>query len=126
MLKSTRDQLAVDVAIESLHLVGQLKLCVQGTSMLPTVRPGSVATIERTEPDDISPGDIALTLTAGGLRLHRVVRVLSGSEGLIFTTRGDNHEKPDPPVPASNVLGKLVSSCKPGLVTRLLRRMRVA
>jgi signal peptidase I len=126
MLKSTRDQLAVDVAVESLHLAGQLNLRVQGTSMLPTVRPGTVATIQHMDPAGILPGEIALTRTSAGLRLHRVVRVLRAPDGLTFITRGDNHQHADPPVAASNVLGKLVTSSKPSLVTRLLRRMKAA
>ena len=118
---SARDQVVLDLAIESLRQSGHLHLRVQGTSMLPAVRPGTYASIERAGSDQIVCGDIVLTKTPAGVRLHRVVEIC----GTQFITRGDNHRHADPPVCGEDILGKFVGP-RPGVLARLRRWVKAA
>ena len=43
-----------------------------------------------------------------GAAIHRVIDVEDTPTGLIFTTQGDNVERPDPPVSASAIDGRVV------------------
>jgi signal peptidase I len=111
MVDSERDEVLVDLAIESLRQSGKLRFRAQGTSMLPTIRPGSCVAIRKAAPDQICTGDIIFTKTSAGLRLHRVVEIRYQSSGPIFVTRGDNHEHTDRPADVADVLGKLDGIC---------------
>jgi phage repressor protein C with HTH and peptisase S24 domain len=104
MADSERDEVVLDLAIESLRKSGNLRFRVQGTSMLPTIRPGTCVKIREAAADQIVKGDIVLTKTSAGLRLHRVVEIRRGP---LFVTRGDNHWHTDLPADATELLGKL-------------------
>jgi hypothetical protein len=104
---SERHQVVLDLAIESLRKSGNLRFRVQGTSMLPTIRPGTCVAIRQAATDQIVIGDIVLTKTSGGLRLHRVVEIRRYLSGPKFVTRGDNHWHTDLPADAAEVLGRL-------------------
>jgi hypothetical protein len=108
MADSERDEVVLDLAIESLRTSGSLRLRVQGTSMLPTIRPGTCVAIRQAPADEIVKGDIVLTKTSAGLRLHRVVEIRHYLSGPKFVTRGDNHWHTDLPADATELLGKLV------------------
>jgi hypothetical protein len=69
--------------------------------MLPAIWPGALVKIRRALSNEVSPGDIVLTASDAGLRLHRLVLVTAGQ----LQTRGDHHDHCDPPVPASRLLG---------------------
>jgi signal peptidase I len=119
-----RHRVVLDLAIESLRKSGNLRFKVQGTSMLPTIRPGSYVNVRRATPDRIVTGDIILTKTTAGLRLHRVVEIRYDSSGPMFVTRGDNHRHNDRPAGALELLGTLDGIlCTPGLLARFLRRL---
>jgi hypothetical protein len=107
MVDSERHQVILDLAIESLRKSGNLRFLVQGTSMLPTIRPGTCVAIRQAAADQIVTGDIVLTKTSAGLRLHRVVEIRRCLSGPKFVTRGDNHWRSDLPADATEVLGKL-------------------
>jgi signal peptidase I len=94
------------MAIEVLQSSGQLRLKVTGTSMLPTLWPGDLLTIESVHPQQISRGDIVLYERAGRMFIHRVVRVTAGGECSI-TTRGDSMPGDDLPVSLSEILGRV-------------------
>ena len=122
MVSARRDSVLVDLAIESLRRSGRLRFRAQGTSMLPTIRPGSQVEIGHASSDQISAGDIVLTKTRSGLRLHRVVEIGAGS---LVVTRGDNHLHNDEPCRAQDILGRLrLVGPAPRLWRRLLRRFR--
>ena len=107
MVDSERDEVLVDLAIESLRQSGKLRFRAQGTSMLPTIQTGSCVAIRKAAPDQMFTGDIIFTKTSAGLRLHRVVEIRYQSSGPIFVTRCDNHEHTDRPADVADVLGKL-------------------
>lgn len=92
--------------------------------MLPAIRPGTYVAIRRAAPDQIVTGDIILTKTSTGLRLHRVVEIRYNSPGPIFVTRGDNQRHNDPPADTREFLGKLDATVPgPGRLERFLHRL---
>lgn len=95
----------LDVAVESLRLSGRLRLRVTGSSMLPTIRPGSRVLIRRVAQDEVQPGQIVLVRTETGFRLHRLVAIVSAPDGARLITRGDNHMEDDPGIDPSELLG---------------------
>jgi signal peptidase I len=119
-----RHQVVLDLAIESLGKSGSLRFRVQGTSMLPAIRPGTYVAIRKAGPDQVVIGDIVLTKTSTGLRLHRVVEIRYKPSGPIFVTRGDNHRHDDRPADATELLGRLDATVPaPGWWERLLDRL---
>jgi signal peptidase len=78
-------------------------------SMEPALSLGGVVVIKPVETADIGVGDIIAYGTQEMLITHRVVDVMSGLDELLFITQGDANEAPDmAPVPATNVVGKVV------------------
>ncbi|HEV2618961.1 MAG TPA: hypothetical protein VGU23_03370 [Acidobacteriaceae bacterium] len=80
---------------------GQVRLKLNGTSMLPAMWPGDIVTVERCELADLRPGHIVLFTAATGLVAHRVVRAFPDR----LITRGDSVPHCDPPVPSSAIIG---------------------
>ena len=85
----TRDQSRNNLAVEVLLKTGVLRLSAFGYSMLPTLYPGDILTINRESLSAIHPEDIVLYLRGGRFFIHRSLRsVLRGSESALVT-RGD-------------------------------------
>jgi hypothetical protein len=70
-----RDALGCELATETLRSFGQLRLRVNGASMLPAVWPGDILTVIRDTAAQALPGDIVLFGREGRLVAHRVVEV---------------------------------------------------
>jgi len=64
-----------------------VRLTLQGTSMMPTLREGDVLTLGRLEADPVV-GDIVLFRYPGGHRLHRIV----GRKGDLYRLQGDHSQ----------------------------------
>jgi signal peptidase I len=97
--------LKCELAGEVLRSSGALRLRVTGWSMLPTVMPRDTLVIERISPDAVSEGDIVLFVRERRFFVHRVVT--KGSHDTTILTCGDAMPAADPPVPGSNLLGKV-------------------
>jgi signal peptidase I len=97
--------LKCELAGEVLRSSGALRLRVTGWSMLPTVMPGDTLVIERISPDAVSEGDIVLFVRDRRFFVHRVVT--KGSHDAAILTCGDAMPAVDPPVPGSNLLGRV-------------------
>lgn len=110
------EQVRVDLLQEVVARFGRARLRVQGTSMLPALRPGSVVEILRADPASLRPGDVILFERAGRLFCHRLQGWIPGS-GPQLRTRGDFLGYDDPPVPLSAVLGR--AELPPGRGQRL-------
>jgi hypothetical protein len=93
-----------DLALEGLRSFGELHLRASGVSMLPTLLPGDLLVIRRTNYDEISAGDIVLFRRDDSLFVHRVVE----SDSASLMTRGDSMAAPDPEG-AIELLGKVIS-----------------
>jgi signal peptidase I len=98
--------LKCELAGEVLRSSGKLRLRVTGWSMLPAVMPGDMLVIERVSSDAVFEGDIVLFGRDRRFFVHRVItKGQSQTEELV--TRGDAMRTPDPPVPASDLMGRV-------------------
>ena len=84
---------------------------VYGGSMEPTIKVGSLAVIKPVDPQDVRVGNV-ITYTSGAesstFTTHRVVEVMNTDGSLMFRTKGDANEDPDPStVAAENVVGRV-------------------
>jgi signal peptidase I len=106
-------EMACGLAGEIVRSFGEVRLRVFGTSMVPSIHPGDLLTIQRAGLSEISPGEVVLFLQKGRLFVHRVVdRKVAGTavglEGSYLITRGDRLRHDDPPVSSSELLGRVV------------------
>jgi signal peptidase I len=92
---------------------------VRGFSMAPWIQDGDRVVLAPAASRDIRPGDIVQFAAPDGLRVHRVLAVEAGMDGLRFFVAGDASELPDGPVPEAAILGRVVA------VTRLGRTVRL-
>src|SRR6266403_296822 len=98
--------LRLELAAEVLELAGCSRIRVQGTSMLPSLRPGDEIELQSASAHEIQIGDVIAYRRAGRLFVHRVIKKNSPRE---LVTRGDTLPQPDAPVSELEVLG-LVSA----------------
>jgi len=106
MIQQTHD-LKSDLAMEALQVSSLLRLKVRGNSMLPSLWPGDLVTIQAQPFDSIRTGDIVLYSRNSRFFIHRVQRK---TETLV--TSGDCMPAPDPRVAASQLLGRVISVCR--------------
>lgn len=121
-----------DLLADLLRQHGEARMRAQGTSMLPSIRPGDVLVIEASRIFNIPLGAIVLWRRGEQLVAHRVVGQIEQAPGrLQLVTRGDRQQYPDKPVGEEEVLGRvtmiqrgartIVPSLQPAGGTRLLR-----
>jgi signal peptidase I len=101
-----KSELAVDVLRSS----GELRLQVEGWSMLPSIWPGDVLIVKRVDFSKVAEGEIVLFRRNRRLFAHRVVR----SEGSDIVTRGDSMAAPDSPVEKDEIMGRVSSIIRRG------------
>lgn len=94
------------------ELVGaEHSFVVLSGSMMPAINPGDSVIVEQRDPSTIQEGDV-ITFTQSGNELpttHRVIGVEQRNDGLVFQTKGDANDDPDPTaVPESNLLGAVL------------------
>lgn len=106
--------MACGLTEEVVRTVGEVRLCVTGTSMVPSILPGDFVTIQRASPKEISVGEVVLYLRNRQLIIHRVVdqQIAASGERAAesrLITRGDRVLRNDPPVSSQELLGRVVS-----------------
>jgi signal peptidase I len=84
---------------------GRVCLRVQGSSMLPWVRPGDMVFVESAASEEVRCGDVVLFERGGRLFAHRLIGKRGDLSG--FITKGDAHPNADPCLPASALLGRV-------------------
>jgi len=84
---------------------GEVRLKLNGTSMLPAMWPGDMVVVQRCALAELRPGQIALCRSEGTVTVHRIKRVFR--DHLIM--RGDSLPCFDPPVNESGLVGQVVS-----------------
>ena len=99
------------LAVEALRRTGRLRLQVRGESMLPTLWPGDVAEIAACSPETMRRGEIVLAFRDDRFFLHRL---LAHRDIGSFLMRGDSMPGPDPVLPASALVGRLVGVVRAG------------
>ena len=98
---------ACDLAGEVVRTFGEVRLRVFGTSMVPSILPGDLISVQRAGVSDVSNGEIVLYARGGRFFVHRVVSCAGGSKQPLLVTRGDRLLQNDPPVFASELLGRV-------------------
>ena len=83
----------------------KLRFHVHGLSMQPNILDGDLVIVESANLDQVQTGEVVLTDSAEGIRLHRVISIDS-STGFV-TTKGDAGIAPD--FPTKDILGRVVA-----------------
>ena len=113
MIAQARDQSKRSLAAEVLRSGLHLRLRAMGTSMLPTLWPGDLLTIESVAVEQAKRGDLILFMREGRFFVHRLIAKVEADAMLI--TRGDCLSAGDAPVSAKEFLGKVVQVQRRGL-----------
>src|SRR5713101_1491686 len=109
----------------NLELHGRVCLRVQGSSMLPWVRPGDLVLVERAVSEEARCGEVVLAQREGQLFAHRLIEKHGGDFPEIVT-KGDAHPAADPRLPASDLLGRVLWIQRGGKRLHLDSRLRSA
>ncbi len=89
-------------------LFGVRPSLVASGSMTPTLAVGDLVITRDVEPGAVRVGDIIRFWQGNAYYIHRVVDIQKQGQQITFITRGDANNVDDPPVPASNLAGKVV------------------
>ncbi len=100
----TPESVKCELLAETIRRQGSARLRVQGSSMLPSLRPGDLLRVERRAPAQIEPGAIVLYTREQRLFAHRVLR--RDPDGNLIA-RGDRLARPDPPLRPEELLGQV-------------------
>jgi hypothetical protein len=103
VMTEAREGRKLDLAAEVLRSSGAIRLQALGTSMLPSIWPGDVLSIENKSGEEILPGDIVLVARDRRFFVHRLIEKRNSQ----WTTRGDSLPQNDDPVAEVQVLGKI-------------------
>jgi len=93
----------LELAAKVLSSGGAIRLQALGTSMLPSIWPGDVLSIEHKPGQEIVPGDIVLVARNSRFFIHRLIEKHNSQ----WITRGDSLPQNDSPVLRAQVLGKV-------------------
>jgi hypothetical protein len=118
LMTEAREAYKLDLAAEVIRSHGTIRLQALGTSMLPSIWPGDVLSIE-SGPDELVPGDIVLVARDGRFFVHRLI----DKQGSDWITRGDSLPQNDAPVAEAQVLGKVSAIHRQGRV--IVPKLRV-
>jgi signal peptidase I len=117
---SSRRAASIDIAAEVLSTGGGLRIRTRGLSMYPLIRHGDLIEVEPADASAVRLGDVILSRD-GHDRIvgHRVVKVRGKGHGRTLMTKGDWTFRPDAPVEAGQVLGRIVAIERGGKRTAL-------
>lgn len=101
------EMLGCELAGEVVRTFGEVRLRVLGTSMVPSIHPGDVISVQRACLSEISPGEIALYTREGRFFAHRVVACAGSGEPPFLVLRGDRLRYNDPPISSIELLGRV-------------------
>jgi hypothetical protein len=103
---------------EMLRCRGTVQLKAWGTSMLPSVWPGDLLTIQSVAHDEVVPGDIVLLVRDSRFFIHRLLERRHDRDCISWITRGDAMAHNDPPAATSELLGRVagIRRCNRGFV----------
>jgi hypothetical protein len=113
-----RQQHKRDLAVEVLRTSGRLRIAARGYSMLPSLWPGDVLTIQAATIDRLAPHDVVLFCREGKFFIHRLLQraQIDGQTSAIM--RGDSMPHADHPVTSGEVLGKVVAIERNGVLLK--------
>ena len=93
----------LELAAEVLTSGRTLRMRAFGTSMLPSIWPGDIVTIEPTHTQEIAAGDIVLVGRHQRFFIHRLIE----KHDSVWITHGDSLVHNDDPVNSCKVLGRV-------------------
>jgi hypothetical protein len=105
---TSRDQLKHNLAAEVLRTAGSFRLAAFGYSMLPTLWPGDLLTVQAQSFDQVQAPDIVLFTRDSRFFIHRILQKVEAPSERRLVTRGDALPDADVPVSPEEVLGKIV------------------
>src|ERR1043165_544448 len=94
----------IDLSADLIGRFGSARIGVQGSSMLPNIRPGDEVEVQSTPLLKIKQRDIVAYRRDDRLFVHRVI----GTPPAGLITQGDALPQADPPVAESELLGVVV------------------
>jgi len=100
-----------------------IRLRVLGTSMLPSVWPGDVVSVEGHAVGAVVSGDIILYEANDSFFVHRVVEKSRNKNQAQWITRGDAMPQSDPAVRECQLLGRVSSICRGSRIITPARRL---
>jgi len=106
-IAETVNETKIELAAEILRSGGRVQMRALGASMLPSLCPGDLLTIEAVRAEALSPGEIVLVYRNGRFFIHRLVRCGSSPGTGDWFTRGDALTVSDPAVPSNDILGRV-------------------
>jgi hypothetical protein len=109
-----------ELALEVLQHHGFVTLRALGTSMLPTLWPGDLLRIERTNAQVVGLGDLVLFRREERLYIHRLIAIGPSADGALIT-RGDSLPQADPPFSPGQLLGRVTGVTREGRAIPLKR-----
>jgi len=103
-----REDCKLGLTVEALRRCGTVRLRAWGTSMLPTLWPGDLLTVQAATRDHVIPGDIVLVLRDKRCFVHRLVAQQASADRVSVITCGDAMPDHDPPAAATELLGRVI------------------
>jgi len=113
-LEQSRRQTKLILATEILRTTGRVQFMARGYSMLPSLWPGDVLTVESFSFADATAGQIVLYQRDGQFYAHRLLRCGTADGRDFLTTRGDAMPQNDGPVFPSEWLGVVTAVSRQG------------
>jgi signal peptidase I len=109
-----RSALKCELATEVLRSCGSLRFSAIGWSMLPAVWPGDTLVVDRVRQNQVRIGDVVVVGRRGKLCAHRVIAKTGEPDDPQWITQGDGLPKPDRPVAANELLGRVTYLIRAG------------
>jgi len=107
LMTEDRENIKLNLVVETLRRCGEVRLKARGMSMLPAVWPGDLLTIQVVSQDEVIPGHIVLILREKRCFIHRLVGMQVSGNGVRLITRGDAMPDCDP-VTSAELLGRVI------------------
>ncbi|MGH7866525.1 MAG: hypothetical protein ACREP9_02575 [Candidatus Dormibacteraceae bacterium] len=117
------DEVRCSLAAEALRSRGVLNLRATGVSMLPTLWPGDLLTVQCLRGEEAEPGEIVLYTRHRRFFGHRIVSRSLRGEDASLVTRGDCMPADDPPIGRDEMLGKVTEIQRSGSIFLPTRRL---
>jgi signal peptidase I len=105
----SREQVKNNLAAEVLRTRGKVRLAAFGYSMLPTLWPGDLLTVEARGFEQTRVGNVVLFTRDGRFFIHRVLQKVEFGSERYLVARGDAMPDVDAPVMPEQVLGQVIA-----------------
>ena len=116
MVSRPRSRPRTELVAEIVLRFGSARFRVQGSSMLPSIRPGDEIEIRAARFDNIDPGGVIAYLRTDRLFVHRVMK---RDTQQLLVTHGDTLPQADAPISESEFLGSVAAVFRNGKTIEL-------